>query len=81
MFCPFVHDLMPNSREMFNKWQAQTWWAENYEKVMELYNVQKFNHQSVPLPSTPRSDDEVGYPTDHLSRCLHDLKHTRCGLI
>ncbi|XP_062190907.1 protein Brevis radix-like 1 isoform X2 [Phragmites australis] len=46
------------SREMFNKWQAQRWWAENYEKVMELYNVQKFNRQSVPLPSIPRSDDE-----------------------
>ncbi|TVU05599.1 hypothetical protein EJB05_48767 [Eragrostis curvula] len=46
------------SREMFNKWQAQRWWAENYEKIMELYNVQKFNRQAVPLPSTPKSDDE-----------------------
>ncbi|XP_041017931.1 protein Brevis radix-like 2 [Juglans microcarpa x Juglans regia] len=46
------------SREMFNKWQAQRWWAENYDKVMELYNVQKFNHQAVPLPTPPRSEDE-----------------------
>lgn len=46
------------SREMFNKWQAQRWWAENYDKVMELYNVQRFNHQSVPLPTTPKSEDE-----------------------
>ncbi|GKV00829.1 hypothetical protein SLEP1_g13450 [Rubroshorea leprosula] len=46
------------SREMFNKWQAQRWWAENYEKVMELYNVQRFNHQAVPLPTPPRSEDE-----------------------
>ncbi|PQP97327.1 protein Brevis radix-like 2 [Prunus yedoensis var. nudiflora] len=46
------------SREMFNKWQAQRWWAENYDKVMELYNVQRFNHQAVPLPTPPRSEDE-----------------------
>ncbi|CAD6342490.1 unnamed protein product [Miscanthus lutarioriparius] len=45
------------SREMFNKWQAQRWWAENYDKVMELYNVQRFN-QTVPLPTTPKSEDE-----------------------
>jgi len=47
------------SREMFNKWQAQRWWAENYDKVMELYNVQRFNQQAVPLPTPPRSEDEV----------------------
>ncbi|CAN6217844.1 unnamed protein product [Urochloa humidicola] len=45
------------SREMFNKCQAQRWWAENYDKVMELYNVQRFN-QTVPLPATPKSEDE-----------------------
>lgn len=47
------------SRELFNKWQAQRWWAENYDKVMELYNVQMFNHQAVPLPTPPRSEEEV----------------------
>ncbi|CAH1419569.1 unnamed protein product [Lactuca virosa] len=46
------------SREMFNKRQAQRWWAENCEKVMELYNVQHFNHQGVPLPAPPKSEDE-----------------------
>ncbi|XP_010501530.1 PREDICTED: protein Brevis radix-like 2 [Camelina sativa] len=46
------------SREMFDKWQAQKWWAENFDKVMELYNVQQFNQQSVPLPTPPRSEDE-----------------------
>ncbi|XP_061364027.1 protein Brevis radix-like 2 [Gastrolobium bilobum] len=45
------------SREMFNKWQAQRWWAENYDKVMELYNVQRFNQQAVPLATPPRSED------------------------
>eukprot|EP00252_Welwitschia_mirabilis_P023895 TRINITY_DN6883_c0_g1_i1.p1 TRINITY_DN6883_c0_g1~~TRINITY_DN6883_c0_g1_i1.p1 ORF type:complete len:315 (+),score=10.93 TRINITY_DN6883_c0_g1_i1:250-1194(+) len=38
------------SREMFNKWQAQRWWTENYDKILELYNVQRFNHQAVSLP-------------------------------
>ncbi|PPR80805.1 hypothetical protein GOBAR_AA39906 [Gossypium barbadense] len=45
-------------REMFNKWQAQRWWAENYDKVMELYNVQRFNRQAVPLPTPPGSEDK-----------------------
>ncbi|KAG4997148.1 hypothetical protein JHK85_028587 [Glycine max] len=34
------------------------WWAENYDKVMELYSVQRFNQQLVPLPTLPRSEDE-----------------------
>ncbi|KAL8191825.1 hypothetical protein R6Q57_028556 [Mikania cordata] len=46
------------SRETFNKWQAQKWWQENYDKVMELYNVQRLNRQAFPLPATPRSEDE-----------------------
>ncbi|KAG2305662.1 hypothetical protein Bca52824_025410 [Brassica carinata] len=46
------------SREMFDKRQAQKWWAENFEKVMELYNVQQFNQQSVPFPTPPTSKDE-----------------------
>lgn len=47
------------SREMFNKWQAQRWWVENYDKVMELYNVQRINHQAFPLPTPARSEEEV----------------------
>ncbi|KAL0463801.1 UNVERIFIED_CONTAM: protein Brevis radix-like 4 [Sesamum latifolium] len=46
------------SREIFNKWQAQRWWADNYDKVIELYNVQRFNRHAVPLPTPPRSEDE-----------------------
>ncbi|KAJ0053461.1 hypothetical protein Pint_03566 [Pistacia integerrima] len=45
------------SREMFNKWQAQRWWGENYDRIMELYNVQRFNRQALHTP--PRSEDEV----------------------
>ncbi|GMH28785.1 hypothetical protein Nepgr_030628 [Nepenthes gracilis] len=44
------------SREMFNKWQAQRWWGENYDRIMELYNVQRFNQQALNTPS--RSEDE-----------------------
>ncbi|KAK1417420.1 hypothetical protein QVD17_26547 [Tagetes erecta] len=47
------------SREMFNKWQAQRWWQDNFEKVMELYNVQGLNHQAFPLPTPPKSEDEL----------------------
>ncbi|KAM7252170.1 hypothetical protein ACFE04_024053 [Oxalis oulophora] len=44
------------SREMFNKWQAQRWWGENYDRIMELYNVQRFNRQALSTP--PRSEDD-----------------------
>ncbi|CAH8306151.1 unnamed protein product [Eruca vesicaria subsp. sativa] len=40
------------SREMFDKWQAQRWWTENSEKVMELYNVKQFNQESEPHPTS-----------------------------
>ncbi|KAG6484428.1 hypothetical protein ZIOFF_052943 [Zingiber officinale] len=43
------------SREMFNKWQAQRWWGENYDRIMELYNVQRYNGQALQTPA--RSDD------------------------
>ncbi|XP_052180572.1 protein Brevis radix-like 2 [Diospyros lotus] len=46
------------SREMFNKWQAQRWWGENYDKVMELYNVRRLNQEEAPCPTPPRSEDE-----------------------
>ncbi|KAL6554924.1 hypothetical protein OROGR_006182 [Orobanche gracilis] len=48
---------MLNSREMFNKWQAQRWWSENSEKIIELYNVQRLNPQAFPHPTTPSSED------------------------
>ncbi|KAK4395081.1 protein Brevis radix-like 2 [Sesamum angolense] len=56
------------SREVFNKWQAQRWWTENYDKVMELYNVQRFNRNAVPLPTPPRSEDEGSPETPPLSK-------------
>ncbi|CAI0556216.1 unnamed protein product [Linum tenue] len=45
------------NREMFNKWQAQSWWGENYDRIMELYNVQRFNNRQS-LNTPPRSQDE-----------------------
>ncbi|KAL9267748.1 BREVIS RADIX-like protein [Drosera capensis] len=45
------------SREMFNKWQASRWWGENYDRIMELYNVQRFNRQALQTPA--RSEDET----------------------
>ncbi|CAH9080666.1 unnamed protein product [Cuscuta epithymum] len=43
------------SRDMFDKWQAQRWWGENYDKIMELYNVQRFNQQAFETPA--RTED------------------------
>jgi len=45
------------SREIFNKWEAQRWWGENYDRVVELYNVQTFSRQlGVSTPSSSVDD-------------------------
>lgn len=48
------------SREMFNKWEAQRWWGENYDRIVELYNVLTFSGRQQG-GSTPASsvDDSV----------------------
>ncbi|KAG8066113.1 hypothetical protein GUJ93_ZPchr0004g38456 [Zizania palustris] len=48
------------SRESFNKWEAQRWWGENYDRIVELYNVQTFSGRQQGV-STPTSsvDDSV----------------------
>lgn len=62
------------SRDMFDKWQAQRWWAENYDRIMELYNVQRFNRQALNTPA--RSEDEV------LDFTLHsNNQNARCPFI
>jgi hypothetical protein len=45
---------------MFNKWEAQRWWGENYDRIVELYNVQTFSGRQQG-GSTPTSsvDDSV----------------------
>lgn len=66
---------------MFNKWQAQRWWAENSKNVIELYNVQRFNLGSIPLPS-PRSEGNAtnsNAPTPSLGSELL-LRPTGTGL-
>ncbi|KAG8071997.1 hypothetical protein GUJ93_ZPchr0006g43934 [Zizania palustris] len=45
------------SREMFNKWEAQRWWGENYDRVVELYNVQTFSRQQGLSTPTSSVDD------------------------
>ncbi|GFP79496.1 protein brevis radix-like 4 [Phtheirospermum japonicum] len=64
---------------MFNKWQAQKWWAENCEKVMELHNVQRLSRQAFPLPSTPKSEDESSSKIDSVqnSPVTPPLSHER----
>lgn len=59
LFCLSGWNALLRSRETFNKWQAQRWWTENCEKVMELYNVPRLNRQAFPLPTTRRSEDDA----------------------
>ncbi|CAN6286138.1 unnamed protein product [Urochloa humidicola] len=49
------------SREMFDKWQAQKWWGDNNERIMELYNVRRFSRQVLPTPDDAGGDRESFY--------------------
>ncbi|KZV45248.1 protein BREVIS RADIX [Dorcoceras hygrometricum] len=62
------------NREMFNKWQAQRWWGENYDRIMELYNVQKFNQQGFNTPG--RSEDGRDSTYSRLGTALESPRMT-----
>ncbi|KAL3818326.1 hypothetical protein ACJIZ3_004231 [Penstemon smallii] len=62
------------SREMFDKWQAQRWWGENYDRIMELYNVQKFNQQALNTPG--RSEDGRDSTYSRLGSALESPRMT-----
>ncbi|XP_055812262.1 protein BREVIS RADIX-like [Solanum dulcamara] len=49
------------SRDVFNKWQAQRWWGENYDRIMELYNVQRFNKHALHTPSQSEDGRDSNY--------------------
>ncbi|KAH7863174.1 hypothetical protein Vadar_014258 [Vaccinium darrowii] len=49
------------SREMYDKWQAQRWWSENFDRIMELYNVQKFNQHALNTPSRSECERDSSY--------------------
>lgn len=55
------------SREMFDKSQAQRWWSENFDRIMELYNVQKFNQHALNSPGR--------------SECGRDSTYSRLGSV
>ncbi|KAF5817876.1 putative brevis radix (BRX) domain-containing protein [Helianthus annuus] len=58
----FIYDLVVVfiSRVTFNNLQAQKWWQVNYDKVKELYNVERLHKKACPLPTPPESEDEGG---------------------
>ncbi|KAM3398576.1 hypothetical protein P3S68_002092 [Capsicum galapagoense] len=63
---PLVIQKVTALMDMFNKWQAQILWGENYERIMELYNVQIFNKQTLITPE--RSEDGThcrGFPLSY----------------
>ncbi|KAL8242721.1 hypothetical protein R6Q59_013023 [Mikania micrantha] len=41
-------------RKLFTEKQAEIWWCENRGRILEHYNLQPSNHQSIP----PRSEDK-----------------------
>jgi hypothetical protein len=59
----FISNVSPCdkcSREIFNKEQAQGWWAENCDKITELCNVRAHaKDKPAAVPTPPRSEDEV----------------------
>ncbi|KAJ1292664.1 hypothetical protein BS78_01G007100 [Paspalum vaginatum] len=50
------------SREMYDKWQAQKWWGDNNERIMELYNVRRFSRQRESFYSQSQAGSMIGSP-------------------
>lgn len=44
---------------MFDKQEAQNWWAENRENIMELYNVKRFNRGSFPVQTESQGSSKM----------------------
>jgi hypothetical protein len=57
---------------MFDKWQAQVWWGENFDRLRELYNVQTFNRQALNNTNPPPSEDEVNIH-NHVKTLYYEL--------
>lgn len=64
---------------MFNKWEAQRWWGENYDRIVELYNVQTFSgrQQGGSTPTSSVDDSHLVSQSVHActsqKQCLFDL--------
>ncbi|KAG9150475.1 hypothetical protein Leryth_010868 [Lithospermum erythrorhizon] len=51
------------SRDIYDKWEAQRWWGENFDRIMELYNVQRFNSQALDTPARSDNGRDSSYST------------------
>ncbi|XP_008668943.1 protein Brevis radix-like 2 isoform X1 [Zea mays] len=56
------------SREMFNKWEAQRWWGENYDRIVELYNVVMFSGRQQGCSTPVSSVDDLALRDSSYSR-------------
>ena len=50
---------MFSSKEKFNKSHAQLWWIENYDKIVELYNVERTSREASFLITKSEGEEEV----------------------
>lgn len=64
------------SREMFSKWQAQLWWAENSDMVRELYSVSKSAAPFKSCASARSSSSCTSSSTTTSSLHHHALRNT-----
>lgn len=62
------------SRELFSKWQAQLWWAENSDMVRELYSVSKTEAPFKSCSSARSSSSRTSTTTS--SHYQHTLQNT-----
>ncbi|KAM0862059.1 hypothetical protein ACQ4PT_045469 [Festuca glaucescens] len=53
--------------ELFDAWAAQSWWADNHDRIVELYSVVQSdddNDAAAAMPATPCQSDEEEAPQD-----------------
>ncbi|KAJ3689906.1 hypothetical protein LUZ61_019070 [Rhynchospora tenuis] len=54
------------SKELFDAWQAEIWWRENFEKIVGLYSISEISSAQTPSPS----DQENQYGTEESAEIL-----------
>ncbi|KAK7289697.1 hypothetical protein RIF29_03547 [Crotalaria pallida] len=68
------------NRNMFNQWQAQKWWDENRDKIVELYNFQRINKEDLNITPTPIEHEIVEQPREVHYPTLADTRDSRMSV-
>jgi hypothetical protein len=72
--------------ELFDAWAAQSWWADNQDRIVELYSVVQSDDDggsddaAAAMPGTPCQSDEEEAPQVSHSTMLDSIRQLNCSV-